>query len=49
MIDNTVDDSVDASSILETAHRPGSMADLAEGAFYSIGGVNLAPVCSGTA
>jgi len=47
--DNAVDDPVNASRILETAHRLGSAADLAEGAFYSIGGAGLAPVGFGTA
>jgi hypothetical protein len=49
VIDNTVDDSVDATRVLEIAHWPASTADLAEGSFYSIGGANLAPVCSGAA
>jgi len=46
VIGNAIDDPINTLRVLETAHRPGPTADLSEGSLYSIGGANLAPVCS---
>ena len=47
VIGNAIDDPINTLRILKTAHRSDPTADLAEGSFYSIGGANLAPMCSG--